>query len=117
MGPHAHEAQLKKTLSYFEAGRQDGAELVAGGNRIQSGELAAGYFVEPTVFANVTNQMRIAREEIFGPVASLIPFELWEMLHRPPGHRLPLFATFVVNAAIVAYLVLFIRRQQKQAHG
>jgi acyl-CoA reductase-like NAD-dependent aldehyde dehydrogenase len=75
MGPHAHEGQLKKTLSYFEAGKQDGAELVAGGNRILSRELAPGYFVEPTVFANVTNQMRIAREEIFGPVASLIPFD------------------------------------------
>ncbi len=75
MGPHAHEAQMKKTLSYFQAGKDDGAELVAGGNRIQTPDLAAGYFVEPTVFANVNNTMRIAREEIFGPVASLIPFD------------------------------------------
>jgi aldehyde dehydrogenase (NAD+) len=75
MGPQAHAEQLKKTLSYVEIGRAGGAELVAGGKRIESGELAAGYFVEPTVFANVTNQMRIAREEIFGPVASLIPFD------------------------------------------
>ncbi len=75
MGPQAHEAQLNKTLSYFEIGQQDGAELVTGGHRITTPELAQGYFVEPTAFANVNNNMRIAREEIFGPVASLIPFD------------------------------------------
>jgi len=75
MGPQAHEEQLKKTLSYIEFGKQDGAELVAGGHRIATPALAAGYFVEPTVFAGVHNGMRIARDEIFGPVASLIPFD------------------------------------------
>lgn len=75
MGPQISEEQLRKTLSYVEIGRQEGAELIAGGRRILSGELAPGYFVEPTVFAGVSNQMRIAREEIFGPVASLIPFD------------------------------------------
>ena len=75
MGPQAHEEQLKKTLSYVEIGKGDGAELVTGGRRIQTGELASGYFVEPTVFAGVNNTMRVAREEIFGPVASLIPFD------------------------------------------
>jgi (Z)-2-((N-methylformamido)methylene)-5-hydroxybutyrolactone dehydrogenase len=75
MGPQAHEEQLKKTLSYIDFGKADGAELVAGGHRIASPELAAGYFVEPTVFAGVNNGMRIARDEIFGPVASLIPFD------------------------------------------
>jgi aldehyde dehydrogenase (NAD+) len=75
MGPQSNEDQLKKTLSYFDIGRSDGAELVAGGHRIQTDQLAAGYFVEPTVFAGVNNQMRIAREEIFGPVASMIPFD------------------------------------------
>jgi aldehyde dehydrogenase (NAD+) len=75
MGPQANEAQLKKTLSYIQVGRDDGAELIAGGHRIETPELASGYFVEPTVFAGVNNQMRIAREEIFGPVASLIPFD------------------------------------------
>ncbi|MEV9607762.1 aldehyde dehydrogenase family protein, partial [Klebsiella pneumoniae] len=48
---------------------------IAGGNRITAKVLADGYFVEPTVFANVTREMRIAREEIFGPVAALIPFD------------------------------------------
>ena len=75
MGPQAHEEQLNKTLSYIEIGKSDGAELVTGGQRIRTSELASGYFVEPTVFAGVNNQMRIAREEIFGPVASLIPFD------------------------------------------
>lgn len=75
MGPQAHEEQLNKTLSYIEFGKQDGAELITGGHRISTPELASGYFVEPTVFAGVNNQMRIARDEIFGPVAALIPFD------------------------------------------
>ncbi|RKJ95076.1 aldehyde dehydrogenase [Alicycliphilus denitrificans] len=75
MGPQAHQQQLDKTLSYIQYGKEDGAELVAGGRRIDTPELAAGYFVEPTVFAGVDNGMRIARDEIFGPVASLIPFD------------------------------------------
>jgi aldehyde dehydrogenase (NAD+) len=75
MGPQAHAEQLAKTLSYVDIGRDDGAELVTGGRRLQEGDLAGGYFFEPTVFANVRNDMRIAREEIFGPVAALIPFD------------------------------------------
>lgn len=75
MGPQAHAEQLEKTLSYIDIGRRDGAELVTGGNRLTGGIHGEGYFVEPTVFAGVTNDMRIAREEIFGPVASLIPFD------------------------------------------
>jgi aldehyde dehydrogenase (NAD+) len=75
MGPQAHSEQLSKTLSYIDIGRNEGAELVAGGRRLSEGELAGGYFIEPTVFANVRNDMRIAREEIFGPVAALIPFD------------------------------------------
>ena len=75
MGPQSNEAQLKKTLSYIAVAQQEGARLVTGGKRISTPELASGYFVEPTVFADVTNQMRVAREEIFGPVACLIPFD------------------------------------------
>lgn len=75
MGPQAHQAQLDKTLSYIDIGRQEGAELVAGGERITTPALAGGYFVQPTVFADVTPAMRIARDEIFGPVAAIIPFD------------------------------------------
>lgn len=75
MGPQAHQEQLDKTLSYVAIGRDEGAELVTGGSRIETEELVSGYFVEPTVFAGVTPSMRIAQEEIFGPVASVIAFD------------------------------------------
>jgi aldehyde dehydrogenase (NAD+) len=75
MGPQAHREQMDKTLSYIDIGKGEGAELVTGGNRLQSGELAKGFFIEPTVFSGVNNNMRIAREEIFGPVAAIIPFD------------------------------------------
>ncbi|GGH62064.1 aldehyde dehydrogenase family protein [Frigidibacter albus] len=75
MGPQAHLAQLEKTLSYIDIGQAEGAELLTGGQRLSGGIHGEGYFVEPTVFANVFNKMRIAQEEIFGPVAALIPFE------------------------------------------
>ncbi len=75
MGPQAHQEQLDKTLSYIEIGQDEGAALIAGGERIESENFADGYFVAPTVFANVAPDMRIAQEEIFGPVASIIPFD------------------------------------------
>jgi len=75
MGPQAHEAQLNKTLSYIESGKQEGGELVYGGKRVTRSDLAQGFFIEPTIFAGVNNKMRIARDEIFGPVASIIPFD------------------------------------------
>ncbi|MGH6616120.1 aldehyde dehydrogenase [Sphingomonas sp.] len=75
MGPQAHQQQLDKTLSYIAIGRDEGAELVTGGTRLDGPSLAAGYFVEPTVFAGVAPEMRIAQEEIFGPVASIIQFD------------------------------------------
>ncbi len=75
MGPQAHAEQLDKTLSYVAIGRDEGAELVTGGTRIDRAGMAEGYFVEPTVFAGVNANMRIAQEEIFGPVAAIIPFD------------------------------------------
>jgi acyl-CoA reductase-like NAD-dependent aldehyde dehydrogenase len=71
MGPVVSRQQMDTVLSYIEAGKREGARLVAGGGRIGS----KGYFIEPTVFAGVTNRMKIAREEIFGPVLSVIPFK------------------------------------------
>lgn len=75
MGPQAHEQQLAKTLDYVGLGRKEGARLVSGGARIEREELRNGYFIEPTVFADVAPGMRIAQEEIFGPVAAIIPFD------------------------------------------
>ena len=71
MGPVVSKAQLDTVMSYIETGNREGAKLVAGGKRAGSGK---GYFVEPTIFDGVSNTMTIAREEIFGPVLSVIPF-------------------------------------------
>jgi aldehyde dehydrogenase (NAD+) len=75
MGPQAHEQQLQKTLDYIGVGRKEGARLVTGGARIDREGLRKGYFIAPTVFADVRPAMRIAQEEIFGPVAAIIPFD------------------------------------------
>jgi aldehyde dehydrogenase (NAD+) len=71
LGPLASRAQLDKVLGYVEIGRGEGLELLAGGSRLDR----TGFFVAPTVFGEVDNSSRVAREEIFGPVACLIPFE------------------------------------------
>jgi aminomuconate-semialdehyde/2-hydroxymuconate-6-semialdehyde dehydrogenase len=62
-------------MSYIELGKQEGAKLMTGGERVTTGELAKGNFVAPTVFADVDNSWRIAQEEIFGPVQVVIPFD------------------------------------------
>ncbi len=72
MGPLVSKEQYERVRSYQELGKTE-AKLVSGGGRPQS--FAKGYYVEPTIFADVNNNARIAREEVFGPVASLIPFE------------------------------------------
>ena len=72
MGPLVSRAQQGKVLSYVDVGRQDGARLAMGGGVPQGYE--QGAYVEPTLFAGVTNDMRIAREEIFGPVGAVMPF-------------------------------------------
>ncbi|TIM49241.1 MAG: aldehyde dehydrogenase family protein [Mesorhizobium sp.] len=75
IGPLVSEKQLQRVASYLEAGTAEGATLVTGGQRLMEGALAAGNFVAPTVFAGVSDDMRIAREEIFGPVISALPFD------------------------------------------
>src|SRR5882762_10247784 len=72
MGPAVNEAQLKTDLSYVDIGKGEGARLVCGGNRLDKGEYQYGFFMEPTVFIDVDPKMRIAQEEIFGPVVSII---------------------------------------------
>jgi aldehyde dehydrogenase (NAD+) len=73
MGPAINENQLKADLSYVDIGKAEGARLKCGGNRLDKGEYQTGYFMEPTVFVDVDPKMRIAQEEIFGPVVSIIP--------------------------------------------
>jgi acyl-CoA reductase-like NAD-dependent aldehyde dehydrogenase len=73
MGPAINETQLKTDLSYVDIGKAEGARLKCGGNRLDKGEYQNGYFMEPTVFVDVDRKMRIAQEEIFGPVVSIIP--------------------------------------------
>jgi aldehyde dehydrogenase (NAD+) len=72
VGPLVDGNQLKSVLRYIDAGREDGAELACGGAVAGGASLRKGYFVQPTVFTNVTPEMRIAREEIFGPVLSVL---------------------------------------------
>jgi aldehyde dehydrogenase (NAD+) len=71
MGPLISARQMKTVLDYVDIGKGEGASLVTGGRRVGD----RGFFVEPTVFANVEHEMRISQEEIFGPVASVIPFD------------------------------------------
>lgn len=72
MGPSVDEGQFKTVLEYLNIGREDGATLVCGGERATGNGLDKGFFVQPTVFDRVTPDMRIAREEIFGPVLSVM---------------------------------------------
>jgi aldehyde dehydrogenase (NAD+) len=69
-GPQVSQEQFDRIMSYINAGKDAGAKLLAGGGRVGD----KGYFVEPTVFGNVQDEMKIACEEIFGPVMSIIPF-------------------------------------------
>jgi acyl-CoA reductase-like NAD-dependent aldehyde dehydrogenase len=75
VGPITTQAQREKVLSYLGIARREGALCVLGGGKPNSGQLAEGWFVEPTIFTGVNNTMRIAREEVFGPVLSVIPFD------------------------------------------
>jgi aldehyde dehydrogenase (NAD+) len=73
MGPAINETQLKTDLNYVEIGKAEGARLLCGGNRLNDGSYKYGWFMQPTVFGDVAPTMRIAQEEIFGPVVSVIP--------------------------------------------
>jgi len=72
MGPSVDESQFKTVLSYIDIGKEDGATLACGGEQASGPGLDKGYFVKPTIFDRVTPDMRIAREEIFGPVLSVL---------------------------------------------
>ncbi|RVO73533.1 aldehyde dehydrogenase [Sinorhizobium medicae] len=75
LGPIANRQQFEKIRQYLDIARSDGAELLLGGKRAERPECGDGLFIEPTIYARGDNQMRIAREEIFGPVLVIIPFD------------------------------------------
>jgi len=72
VGPLINESQLKKVFNYVKIGKQEGAKLILGGSPYRKGDCKNGWFFEPTIFADVTPDMRVAKEEIFGPVVSII---------------------------------------------
>jgi len=78
MGPCINEAQLQTILKYVEIGKKEGARLLTGGEHLTGGDYDKGFFVQPTVFADVTQSMRIWKEEIFGPVLSISTFDTLE---------------------------------------
>ena len=79
IGPLVSEKQLTTVLGYIDSGREAGASIVAGGARL-GGDLAGGYFVEPTIFTHNDDSLKLVQDEIFGPVAAVTPFDDWDEL-------------------------------------
>jgi aldehyde dehydrogenase (NAD+) len=106
MGPCINEEQLTKVMEYVAIGKTEGAKLMTGGNRLTEGNYANGWFHEPTVFADCTPRMRIAQEEIFGPVVAVMPIESFEqaleVANDVPYGLSASFYTQDVNRAFVA---------------
>jgi (Z)-2-((N-methylformamido)methylene)-5-hydroxybutyrolactone dehydrogenase len=75
LGPIINKKQLEKVEQYVEIGKREGATVVTGGSRVSGPDLEKGYYYQPTLFGRAKNEMRIAREEIFGPILTCIPFE------------------------------------------
>lgn len=78
VGPVINGSQLERIHTYAEIARQDGAQILAGGEIATAGDLAEGHFYAPTVFGDVAPSMRVAQEEIFGPVTAIIPVDSWD---------------------------------------
>jgi aldehyde dehydrogenase (NAD+) len=97
MGPAVDASQLETDLKYIEIAKQEGAKLLCGGHRLTGGIYDKGYFVEPTIFGNVTPEMRIAQEEVFGPVLALMIAEDFD-----DAMRLANSARFGLSASIVS---------------
>ena len=98
VGPLVSEEQLERVMGYIEAGTGEGAELLTGGHRPGRKELDRGFYVEPTVFDRVQPDMRIAKEEIFGPVMSVLTWRDYEaMREEANGIIYGLTAAIVTN--------------------
>ena len=113
MDPETHvgalvsEQHMHKVLSYIDRGRAEGARLLTGGMRVTKGDLAKGYFVSPTVFDNCRDDMAIVREEIFGPVMSVLEFEdEQEVIERANATEFGLAAGVFTNDLTRAHRVI-----------
>ncbi|MEA3296837.1 MAG: aldehyde dehydrogenase family protein [candidate division Zixibacteria bacterium] len=106
MGPCINQGQLETVLGYVEIGKKEGAKLVTGGEKLTGGDYDKGFFVQPTVFGDVTQKMRIWREEIFGPVLSIATCsdldEAIEMANDTPYGLSASIFTRDINKAYVA---------------
>jgi acyl-CoA reductase-like NAD-dependent aldehyde dehydrogenase len=106
VGPVVNESQFNKVLKYIEIGKEEGAKLIFGGKAYREGECSKGYFIEPTIFDEVKPAMRIAQEEIFGPVVSVIRAEGLEealqIANRTPYGLSASIYTRDVNATAIA---------------
>jgi aldehyde dehydrogenase (NAD+) len=106
MGPVINESQFNKILKYIDIGKKEGAKLILGGRTCQKGDCSRGYFIEPTIFSEVIPEMRIAQEEIFGPVVSLMRAEDLEdairIVNQTPYGLSSAIYTQDVNASAIA---------------
>ena len=106
VGPVINESQFNKILKYIEIGKKGGAKLLLGGKARQKGNCSNGYFIEPTIFTEVTPEMRIAQEEIFGPVVSVIRAEDLEdaiqIVNQTPYGLSSAIYTQNINASAIA---------------
>jgi aldehyde dehydrogenase (NAD+) len=105
-GPVINESQFNKILKYIDIGKKEGAKLILGGKTYQRGSCSKGYFIEPTIFIEVTPEMRIAQEAIFGPVVSVIKAEDLEdaiqIVNRTPYGLSSAIYTQNVNSSAIA---------------
>jgi acyl-CoA reductase-like NAD-dependent aldehyde dehydrogenase len=106
VGPVINESQFNKILKYIEIGKKGGAKLLLGGKACQKGNCSNGYFIEPTIFIEVTPEMRVAQEEIFGPVVSVIRAEDLEdaiqIVNQTPYGLSSAIYTQNINASAIA---------------
>ena len=106
-GPLVSEDHCQKVVSYLKLGKEEGARVLAGGHRVTNGPLAKGCFVEPTVFTDCHDEMRIVREEIFGPVMSILVFDdEQEVIERANNTELGLAAGLFTRSLDRAHRVI-----------